>query len=327
MPAIPFERFRHKILELYPEGKYEKSSIRAVLQVLREFDELRTAGGRRVVATSADLDEDAINAWLKAYPDRSPARAESLLRTLQPMIKYGVKKKLIPRDSNPFETRSARRWAWPGSKQMPRKSPKRSRSESQIAALLALLEREAAGREWKACRRWALASFYAYTGCRKCEALQMPASCVDLDHRAFRIAPRDDWSPKTVQSARTIPLADPLVEVLRVWLPMSGGIWLFPGVRLKRPWLNGGSGTRPLDEIKAAAKRAGIGDDFTILGFRKSVATLTASWGISDENRRLTMGHTAVETAREWYEEPVVEELRPALNRISYGSAPLLQIA
>lgn len=317
MKAIPFERFRYKALELYPESGYAPASIRAVLQILRELDELRTKQGAKIVKTSADINGDAIAAWRKVHTKRSPARNRTLLRTLRPLTKFAVKKGFLAPEDDPFIDKTPHKWAWPGTKAMPKRSPKRSRTPEQIGGLLRLLDEEAKSGQWKAMRLRALAYCYAYTGLRKNEILMLPIACVDLSRRAFRIVETEDWAPKTIASAGSRPMADPLAGVLSEWIPHTGSPWVFPGVRRKGPWKSGASGTKALDEIKAAAKRAGI-DDFTILGFRKSLATHAFAMGISDDERRRQLGHTSVETAERWYEDPVIEEMRPIANKIRY---------
>lgn len=316
MPAIPFEQFRRKSLGLYPENVYAGASIRAVLQVLREFDELRTKQGRKIVRSSADLTSEAISAWLAAHARRSPARNQSLLRTLRPMLVFAVKSGYLPKAADPFELKSPNKWAWPSSKAMPRRSPMRSKAADQVGVLLRMLDDEAS-LGWKQARLRALGYSAAFTGLRAREILTLPVACVDLGRRALRVVETETWAPKTIASARAQPIADPLADVLREWIPMCGCAWVFPGVRRVGPWTSGAPGTKALDEIKAAARRAGIGD-FTILGFRKTLATHATFMGITDDERRRQLGHTTVETARRWYEEPVIEEMRPVVNKIRY---------
>lgn len=316
--SIPFEEFERKALDLYPTRSYAPATIHNVRQVLREVAALQGSDGRPLVAVAGDLNADVLLAWSAAHPDRSPARAEALLRTLRPIVKYGVARGFIGRDDDPFAFRSPRKWASPGNRPAPRRGPVRARSAEQIGRLLRLLDAEADSGGWKQRRLQALAYFYAYTGVRKMEALQLPVDCVDFARRCFRIQPRADWSPKTARSAAVLPLAGPLLKALAVWMPMTGGRWVFPTSDRRRPWLSGVPGGTPLDQIKAAAVRAGIGE-FTILGFRKSLGTLAAFWGVSDAERRRVFRHTEDSTAVVWYEDPVLEEMRPTVAKIVFG--------
>ncbi len=316
MPNIPFERFRKAALDLYPESGYASASIRAVIQILRELDELHIQG-RKLVKTSADINESTISAWVRSHSDRSPVRNRTLLRTLRPLTKFAVKKGYLTATEDPFRDRTPHKWAWPGNKAIPKSSPFRARSPQQIGGLLHLLDEEARTGTFKALRLRALAYAYAFTGLRKNEILELPVACVDLEHRALRIVASEEWAPKTIASAGAKPMADQLAAVMTDWLPHTGSPWVFPGVRRKGPWTSGAPGTKALDEMKAAAKRAGI-EGWTILGFRKSLATHATFMGISDEERRRQLGHASIETAVNWYEEPLIEEMRPSVNKIHY---------
>jgi len=182
-----------------------------------------------------------------------------------------------------------------------------------------MLDTEVSSGSWKAGRRQALAYVLAYAGLRAGEALRLELADVDLAARTVCIRPRQSYGLKTRASAATLPLADPLVEVLRLWLPRCGGHWLFAGVRQRGPWVGGHPGYRPLDEIRAVGERAGV-PGLTLLGFRKTLGTIAKQWGLGQLELKALLRHSNVETQR-WYDEEQVESLRPAVGRIVYRVA------
>jgi integrase len=152
---------------------------------------------------------------------------------------------------------------------------------------------------------------------RKMEALHLRPWDVDLGRRTVTIHARATWRPKTRASSATLPLADPVIDVLELWLPRCGDEFLFPGTRLKTAWTGGVAGTKPLDEIKAAGKAVGI-PNLTILSFRKTIGTLAKSWGLGPLEVQAILRHTSVKT-QEWYDEEDVEVLRLATSKIRFG--------
>jgi integrase len=72
-----------------------------------------------------------------------------------------------------------------------------------------------------------LVRFFAETGCRRGEALNLKWECVDEIGGYAEIMSRDGWTPKTQQSERRIPLNPPLLDALRS-LPKVGE-YVFPG--------------------------------------------------------------------------------------------------
>ena len=131
--------------------------------------------------------------------------------------------------------------------------------------------------------------------------------------------PEDGWKPKTLKSAAVLPIVGPLAAVLADWLPETGCRWLFPGKKRQGPWLYGGPGIRPLDQIKELGQRAGV-PDLTIASFRKTIGTYAKSWGFSQLELKALLRHSNVETQR-WYDEDEVEALRPATAKIVFPAS------
>ncbi len=307
MPKIPWDRFAREIESLYTPPLRAIATLRNVRQVLREL-------GESGVKTTADLTEPAVAQWVLAHTDRSPARTESLLRTLGPISRRCFKWGHCRYD--PLADAPPRTWLRPDARG-PRPRKQRHRSVEEIGRLLRLLDEEAGGGGWSAGRTQALVYTYAFTGVRKCEALTLEIADIDLPARLLWIRPKDGWRPKTLASSSVLAIAEPLAAVLARWMPRTGCQWLFPGKRLLGPWLHGYQGTKPLDLIKAAGLRAGI-EGFTILDFRKSIGTNAKRWGITQLERKSLLRHTSVETG-EWYDEVDSDLSRKIVGKIQYA--------
>lgn len=297
---------RAEILSLYEPPLRAAATYREVRQALDEFGSV--PGVRR----ATDLSPPHIAAWIRLHPDRSPARAASLLRCLSAIATYAVQAGHLKRD--PFDFRSPSQWVRLDAR--PATARPVHRSAAEIGRLLELLDIEAGEGSWKSGRLQALGYTYAFTGVRKMEALTLQHQDIDLTGRTLAIRPKPDWRPKTLRSAARLPLAPPLADVLNRWLPRTGCQWVFPGRRLVGPWTGGPAGRKAIDEIRRAGERAGI-EGLTILGFRKSLGTLAKSWGISQLELKALLRHTSVET-QHYYDEEDAELLRAAAAKIQF---------
>ncbi len=310
MDSPLFSAFVAEVLSLYAPPLRAPQTWRALRQVLREFGELPEPP-----RTIADLRAPAIAAWVRAHPDRTPARTTSLLRSLAPVLRYAAEEGYAP--ASPFAGfRRLKGWVRQEVLAPERPQAARYRPAAEIGRLLELLDAEAAEGSWKAGRLQALVYLYAFTGLRKAEALHLRPWDLDLVKRTVTIEPRASWRPKTRKSAATLPLAAPALAVLALWLPRCGGVWLFPGVELKTPWLWGGPGQTPLDQVRAAGERAGV-TGLTIASFRKTIGTMAKAWGLGPLELQALLRHSSVKT-QEWYDEADVEVLRSATAKITF---------
>jgi integrase len=308
MRKLRFDRFVAEVLSLNEPPIRAKGTLRQMRQVLREFAELPS------IRAVADLRPPAIAAWIKAHPQRSPARSASLLRSLSSACSYGVSEGYLAH--SPFEFRRVNGWVRDQVLAPDHPRALRHQTAEAIDRVLRLLDADAAGGAWKAGRLQALVYVFAYLGLRKAEGLNLKTYDVDLTRRVVSIEPRRTFRPKTKRSAAKLPIAEPLADVLGLWLPRCGGEWVFPGVRLGGPWTSGPPGYKPLDEIRAAGERAGV-RDLTIAGFRKTIGTLAKGWGLGQLELKALLRHSNVETQR-WYDEEQVESLRPAVAKIQF---------
>ena len=311
MRPMPFARFTAEVLSLYEPPIRAKGTYRQMSQVLREFAELPS------VRTVTDLRPPAVAAWIADHPDRTPARTASLMRSLSSAVSYAMSERYLK--SSPFAFRRVNQWVRDQCQVSDRPQPSRHQSAESIQRLLSTLDTEASCGTWKAGRLQALVYLLAFTGLRKGEALHLHVADVDLSGCTIVIQPRRTFRPKTRRSAARIPIAEPLADVLALWLPRTGCRWVFPGVECRGPWLSGCPGYKPLDEIRAAGERAGI-DGLTIAGFRKTIGTLAKTWGLGQLEVKALLRHSNTETQR-WYDEEQVETLRPAVAQIRFAPA------
>ena len=124
MPAISIRRFTDRVVANY-EGRCASSTTRQVKQVLRELSALKTKQGKPLVKRTSDLTDGAVNAWIKAYPDRTPVTLKSHLRCLSSLCTRAVKSGWLKLD--PFDVDSIADWVRSDSRPAP---PKRQWSRS-----------------------------------------------------------------------------------------------------------------------------------------------------------------------------------------------------
>ena len=306
MTAIPMTRFTEELMMIYAPPRRQPATRRQMRQVLAEFE---AAGA----ATTDDLRPVTICRWMDLHPDRTPVTTRSLLRCLSAACTYAVSVGYL--DRSPFDF-------WKPAKYirddvMPRAPrPARHRSADDVRRVLDRADAEASGGNWEAGRLRALVYVYAYTGMRAAEALHLTRPDVDLFGRVLTICAKPGWRPKTVKSTARLPIAEPLAVVLAGWMPLAGSPWLFPGKKLRGPWVTGGPGMRPLDHVRALGERAGV-PGLTIAGFRKTIGTLAKAWGFSQLELKSWLRHSNVETQK-WYDEENVEVLRGTADKIRF---------
>jgi integrase len=309
MRPVSFRRLTDDVLALYGPSMRAPATRRMMHQALGE---LAAVPG---VVRSCDLTPQSVARWIDLHPGRSPARTEALLRCLRVTANFAVASGWLR--ASPFSFRPLKQWVRADSGPA-RARPGRHKTADEIRRLLAAADDAAASGAWADGRLQALVYVYVFTGLRRDEALHVLARNVDAAARTLVVEPTATWRPKTVKSARTLPMAAPLAEVLAMWAPRCGSEWLFPGRRLKSPW-SGGPGYKPIDRIRALAAAAGVGD-VTIIGLRKSLGTLAKAMGLGPLEVKAILGHTSIATQAH-YDEEAVDSLRPAMARIAafYG--------
>lgn len=330
---MPWSDLINKFETIYKPPLARPATYRQVKQMCRELTRLEPA-------TSFDLDEQLLARWVTETPEnrkRSRSRQESMLRVIRMLVNFAINKPCL--EVSPFVVKPFRKWIKAAAHR--RKPQLRYKSGDDIWRMLHAADKLAAPfyaksrwrvsePGWGYARGQALIYTYAYTALRRNEALYALARNAELDRGLLTIEPVGEWQPKTIGSARTIPLAPPVVDVYRRWIPRCGAnltlrqaeegrIWLFPGRRLMSPWL-GAQNYKPIDYIRMVAEMAGVGD-MTIIGFRKSLGTNAKAMGLGGLERRELLGHTDEQTG-DWYDEERVETMRPAVAKIVSFYAP-----
>jgi integrase len=304
MTPVPFSDFMDEVLRLYRPPMRRPATYHKTRQVLGEF--------RKLCATTADLTPLAVADWLADGPVRAAATSESLLRHLQAACAYGVTKSYLV---SPFDFRSISQWL-PADELEEAEDFRAHRSADEIRQVLAQADLEAQGGSWEALRLRAAIYSWAYTGAGKLEVLGLRHRDVDLGTRVITIRTHPRRRLKTGPRAARLPIAWPLAEVLAGWLPHAPGEWIFPHKRFSGPWFWGRPGHKPLDQVKALGRRAGV-DKLTILAFRHTVGTLSEDWGIGELMLQRILRHSTRKTQRHYRHEDV-ELLHRAAERIHY---------
>lgn len=331
MTSLPIEEFRKRILQRYAAKGKKKKTITQIEQVLRELVAVN-------VHETADITDEAIERWLLAWPTRTPVTFKSHLRCLSALCTIMRKKDWI--DVDPFVDEPVSAWMRDDSRPAP---PRRrySKSPDDVRRIFALAKQEAESGSWEAWRRYALFATNHLTGARIGELLRLETHDVDRAAKTITIRAkwvtnskgvRVWWSPKTRGSAGVIPIGDQLLEILLLWSVRRrrpyGRIyrsctWLFPGKTLRGPWVTGGPGESPLEQIRALGERAGV-RGLTNKAGRKGLGTYKEI-GLTPMERREFFRHSDDATG-DFYDDEKVESMRPAAAKIErfflFGTSP-----
>lgn len=317
---MPIAAFEAEILALYKPPMRAAATRVMMAQALRELRSLEA------VTTTADLTPGLIARWIDRFP-RSSQRTLALLRCIRVACNVAVRLHWLT--VSPFTVRPLRAWIRRDARPSRNAGRVYRRSQAEVQQLLRLLDDEAPT-SWQCHRLQALVYTYVYTAFRRNEALHLLARNVDLAAESITIEPLSGvWMPKTVASAHAVPMAGALKPVLASWLPVSrweaverqtGYGYLFPGSRCFGPWVGGSGGYDAFSQIRAAARRAGLGD-VTPIYMRKWFGTQAKALGLGRLEVQGFLGHACPYTQAA-YDEEKVESLRPAAAKLSlfYGA-------
>jgi integrase len=300
---VPFSTFARAVLILYKPPLTAIATYRKTRQVLEELGQICPA--------TADLTALAVARWVTANPSRRRSTVRALLSSLRAAINAAGDEHQI---GNPFLTRQLHKF-------LPRTFHppiRRHHSAAEIGRVLLLADDEASGGSWKARRRQCLLYLAAFTGARAKELLGALAEDIDLVNAELHIRPNDRRPLKTESSTRCVPLPGPALDVARKWLtrPDRPSAWLIPHQRLDGPWFHGTTRNKPVSEIKALGKRAGL-EGLTLLSLRHSFATSADRRRIGPKALQDLMGHSTIKT--QWtYRHTDPEELRQAADRVTF---------
>lgn len=321
MPVISITDLREELLKrLLARGRAKKTRTQ-VIQVLRELEAVG-------VADSGDITDSAIDDWILAWPDRTPVTFQSHLRCLSGICTVARKRGWIAID--PFADDPPSAWMRLDSRPSP---PRRlyAKLPDETRRLLRQGDLEAQDGGWEARRLQAYVHTLFLTGARPGEIQRLETTDIDRVAKTIHIHPKwvpDSkgkltwWAPKTVGSAAEQPIGDHLVEMLLDWSirlchpyrrRYRACTWLFPGKRLLGPWVTGGPGCNPLDQVKALALRAGIGPTWQ-KSARKNIGT-HREIGLTPQGRRDVFRHSDIPIG-DRYDELQVESRRADAQKI-----------
>ena len=188
---------------------------------------------------------------------------------------------------------------------------------AQVKALLAQADKEVIEEpdHWPKQRLRALVYFEAYTGARLEEVLFLAWNEIDFQQGVAWLNAKIENQLKTEGSEAPVGLSDELIKVLRAWERFRTCEWVFPNTHNQRPWITGGPGYRPLDQLKELAGRAGVGHA-TWMMFRHTWTTLGKSaFGLTEEQVKASLRHTTTDTQRH-YTHADLDGLRQVANAV-----------
>ena len=311
--ALPWAEFKADFMAAYEPGIVTKKQAKRVRQVLAELEALDLADvgdPPRRIQTTADLSLRLISRYLDARRDGvSPYTLRSLLTVIATICNAAVRCRCLA--VSPFAAR-------PVAKLVPAPvSPpgKRHLTRDECRRLLDQLRQAVESKKgwalWRARRDQAVIATALYTGLRARECLTLHVADIDLTGRIIALVPREGRY-KTAASAAPVGMPLALVPILDSWLShrldappgfvMPESVpWVFPCIiKRDRPWLSGGPGSKPLDRLQAAGRRAGTDHvDFPTL--RRTLATAMEAQHIAPGLIQRTLRHTRASTTVNHY--------------------------
>ena len=190
---------------------------------------------------------------------------------------------------------------------------------AEVQALLRQADKEVVENpgDWNRKRLRALIYFMAYTGCRIKEALHLDwDKDVNWDAGVVWLRHKRGNRLKTAASAAPVGLPDALIRVLREWEKDRTCAWVFPNAS-RKPWITAGPGYKHLDQLKALAKRAGIGQA-TWKMFRHAFSTHGKQrFGMTKEQVQAQLRHTSTDTQKH-YDHDDLANLRDAVSGVDF---------
>jgi integrase len=334
LDPIPWKEFEKKYLETFYPGhdlpprkrkaastKWGKSikSMYAERTALKEFR--RIASPEWVHETASQHREKFVSQRITELP--SPESVDSELRSLRLILNQAIEWNHLSSGDNPFvgkqkATVGTRRKR---NKQLTQIQKPKHFSRQQIVAILDQADKECKSDsvDWAKERLRALIFFVAYTGVRVGEAEYLEWNDLDLENGIADISFKMEHGLKTESSENLIGLPDALIGVLRKWQCKKTCRWVFPN-QSKNPWTAGQAGTKPLDQFKDLAERAGVKPANWKM-FRHSLSTHGKQWfGLSKEQMRMQLRHASQETQKH-YDQIDRDNLRAAVRGLDYRAA------
>jgi len=193
-------------------------------------------------------------------------------------------------------------------------------SIEQVRAILAQADKDVQEQpdNWAVNRLRALIYFVAYTGPRIKEVLYLEWQDISFEAGIAYLHPRLENMLKTEVSAAPVGLADPLLTVLSAWRTMQRCPLVFPNLRKDTPWITGGKGYKPLDQLKELAGRAGV-EHATWKMFRDTLTTLGKSqFKLTEAQLQAMLRHTTTQTQKHYTHDELLG-LRANANAFNFS--------
>ena len=304
MSPIAFADFTVEVLTVYSNPRYSKHTYGRMKMVLGQLAKLGAA-------TTADLTTALMVRYVASLTTTNPNTINGYLSALAAACTLAIEERWLDR---PPVWRRVRQRERPMVKNLPP-------TFGQVEALVGSLKDRT---DWEGQRLNALAWLASLTGPRLREMLyaHVPDVCLEQGREAFTVNPLRQPSErvKTRGSARTVPLADALVPIVRDWIPRTGTVWLFPGVKRLGPWDGGSHSSRALGQLQAAAARVGI-PHITWHALRHAFGTFAVTrWGVPVWVVQQAMGHTDIRTTQRYLHLADAPEVRERLRGVGFGT-------
>ncbi|GAB4240909.1 MAG: site-specific integrase [Deltaproteobacteria bacterium] len=219
----------------------------------------------------SDIDVRSIEAYKASRLEIpiAPITLNTHLKVLSCLLKYGVENKLVAELPKIHRVK------------VPKKVPKFLSAE-EIGRVLAAARPDVRP----------MLQLMIFTGLRKGELRHLEWSDVDLENRLLHVRPKETWSPKTDNSARTIPLCQAALEALQAAKEKAEkrkvkSSLVFPGRK------------GPLNDIReslnGACKRAGV-PRVHVHALRHTFGSQMAMAGADPFAIMKAMGHADIKT-------------------------------
>jgi integrase len=319
---IPWTDFLAEVLPALSRPVCTLAHEKKVIQVVREIEALDPPP-----ATTADLTVALVSRYVAACPSEwSPYTLKSHLQILQTLSGLAFARRYLT--VSPFTTVRMARWV--------RLSPpegKRHLTREEISRLKAVLLEDIATRKgwskWKSRRLYLVFSLGIYCGLRRNELLSLEVNDVDLLGRVIRLNPHGPTGRfKSKGSAKPVGIPDALAPLIEEWLshrlsvPAGFGIpasvpWLIPTCSRKGPWLHGSHGSKALQRLKAAGRRAGI-EHITLHMLRRSLATHLEGHGLGGAMISRIMRHSGQQVTETYYRRADEKQVAEAVRTLEF---------
>lgn len=274
--SLPWKKFSEKFLGLYQPPARSVHTRQKMSYVLRLAAQLG-------VKSTCDLTTELVSKFVRERSKQVCANTvRGELGYLKAAANYAIEEGWLDR---------APTWK----RVMPRRSTPKRKTVHRICEIRWLLARlRARSASWEGGRLYALVALVAMTGLRRDEALRLRLEDVDLRGRLIHIV--DRVRLKTEAAAADVPICPDLAVILADWIPRTGPVWLFPGVRRRGPWVGGSAEGRPIGQLHAVAEELGL-DGVTWQSLRHTFATYCRRrWNLSAVELRDVLRHTSIHT-------------------------------